>query len=294
MRFSYAEAMIDPTWYAPLAQRAEEVGFDSLVVPESVLYPEQSSTSYPYNGSGDRLFLEDKPFIDPFSLIPALGAVTSRLRFVTFVVKLPLRHPVLVAKQASSVAVLTGNRLVLGVGLSPWPEDYEACGQPWQARGPRMDEQLDIIDGLCAGGYFSYAGRFYDLPSMKMSPTPTARVPLLIGGHSDAALERAARWDGWLHAGSDSDKLHGPDGYIARLLDLRHQLDREGEPFEIHVISIDGYSRAGCQRLEAAGVTDVIVGFRDAYSVEPDHESLQDKLDAISRFGDSVIAAVKS
>src|SRR3974390_279782 len=108
--------MVDPTWYAPLAIKAEECAFDSFIVPESILYPREATTRYPYNPTGERTFLEDKPFIDPFSLIPALGAVTTRLRFVTFVVKLPLRHPVLAAKQASSVAVLTGGRLTLGVG----------------------------------------------------------------------------------------------------------------------------------------------------------------------------------
>lgn len=290
IRFSYAESMIDPSYYAPLARRAEEAGFDSLVVPESLLYPRDSTTEYPYNGTGEREFLEDKPFLDPFSLIPALGAVTERLRFVTFVVKLPLRHPVLVAKQAATVAVLTGGRFALGVGLSPWPEDYAACGQPWSQRGARMDEQMDIIDGLCGGGYFEYRGRFYELEPAKMSPVPSSRIPMLVGGHSDAALERAARWDGWLHAGSEAERL---GEFVSRLQLMRAELGRLSEPFEIHVISLDGYSATGCRRLEEMGVTDVIIGFRDAYRREPDTESLGTKLAAIGRFGDSVIAAVK-
>src|ERR1039457_6599903 len=136
--------MIDPSYYAPLARAAEEAGYDSMVVPDSICYPEHADSRYPFNPDGTREFLEDKPFLEPFSLIPALGAVTERLRFVTFVVKLPLRHPVLVAKQAATVAVLTGGRFALGVGLSPWPEDYAACGQPWSQRGARMDEQMDI------------------------------------------------------------------------------------------------------------------------------------------------------
>src|ERR1700723_1935379 len=116
MRFSYAESMTDPSYYLPLARAAEEANFDSMVIPDSICYPEESDTRYPFNPDGTREFLEDKPFLEPFSLIPYLGAVTSRLRFITFVLKLPVRHPVLVAKQATSTAVLTGNRLVLGVG----------------------------------------------------------------------------------------------------------------------------------------------------------------------------------
>src|SRR6266699_497005 len=111
-----------------------------MVIPDSICYPRHSASIYPFNPDGSREFLEDKPFLELFSLIPALGAVTSRLRFVTFVLKLPVRHPVLVAKQATSTAVLTGNRLVLGVGSSPWHEDYDILGVPWQRRGPRMDE----------------------------------------------------------------------------------------------------------------------------------------------------------
>ena len=132
MRFSYAESMTDPSYYLPLAAAAEEAGYDSMVVPDSICYPEESDTRYPFNPDGTREFLDGKPFLEPFSLIPAMGAVTTKLRFVTFVLKLPIRHPVLVAKQVSSTAVLTNNRLLLGVGTSPWPEDYAVCGVPWE------------------------------------------------------------------------------------------------------------------------------------------------------------------
>src|ERR1700759_2667588 len=113
MRFSYAESMTDPAFYPALARAAEEAGYDSMIVPDSICYPLHADSVYQFNPDGSREFLEDKPFLEPFSLIPALGAVTSRLRFVTFVIKLPVRSPVLVAKQATSTAVLTGNRLVL-------------------------------------------------------------------------------------------------------------------------------------------------------------------------------------
>ncbi|HTA07013.1 MAG TPA: LLM class flavin-dependent oxidoreductase, partial [Streptosporangiaceae bacterium] len=124
--------MTEPAFYAPLARAAEDAGYDSMVIPDSICYPARSDSVYPFNPDGTREFLEDKPFLEPFSLIPYLGAVTQRLRFITFVLKLPVRHPVLVAKQASSTAVLTGNRLVLGVGTSPWREDYDVLGVPWQ------------------------------------------------------------------------------------------------------------------------------------------------------------------
>src|SRR5215471_13836076 len=120
MRFSYAETFCDPTFLAPLAQEAETCGYDSFVVPDSVLFPAESDTSYPYTADGDRAFLEDKPIIEPFALIPFLAAQTSHIRFTTFVLKLAIRPAVLVAKQAASVAVMSNNRLRLGVGISPW------------------------------------------------------------------------------------------------------------------------------------------------------------------------------
>ena len=291
MRFSYAESMTDPSFYLPLARAAEEAGFDSFVVPDSICYPQESDSTYPYTPDGNREFLEDKPFIEPFSLIPAMGAVTERLRFTTFVVKLPIRNPVLVAKQAASVAVITGNRFGFGVGLSPWPEDYIACGQPWERRGKRMDEQIEIIQQLAAGGFVEYHGEFYDLPAVKICPTPTEKLPILIGGHADAALKRAARLcDGWMHAGSEGEQL---PAMIDRLQTLRREYGRESEPFEIHVISMDGYSADGCKRLEELGVTDVIIGFRNAYQMEQDTETLQQKVDAMKWFADSVISEVK-
>ena len=290
MRFSYAESMTDPSFYAPLARAAEEAGYDSMVVPDSICYPRHSTSVYPFNPDGSREFLEDKPFLEPFSLIPALGAVTSRLRFVTFVLKLPVRNPVLVAKQATSTAVLTGNRLVLGVGTSPWREDYEVTGVPWARRGQRMDEELQIIRGLSAGGYFEYHGEVFDLAPVKISPVPSEPLPILIGGHGEAALRRAARaGDGWLHGGGDLADL---PGLLARLAELRRAEGTADRPFEVHVISMDAYTVDGVRRLEEQGVTDAIVGFRWPYQVGPDTEPLAGKLAKLRRFADDVIAKV--
>jgi probable F420-dependent oxidoreductase len=291
VRFSYAESMTSPTFYAPLARAAEEAGYDSMVVPDSICYPQHATSVYPFNPDGTREFLEDKPFLEPFSLIPALGAVTERLRFVTFVLKLPVRNPVLVAKQATSTAVLTGNRLLLGVGTSPWREDYEVLGVPWERRGRRMDEELTVIRGLAAGGYFSFHGEIFDLPPVKIAPVPDRPIPILIGGHGDAALRRAARdGDGWLHGGGDPADL---PGLLARLAGFRREAGTAGRPFEVHVISMDAYTVDGVRRLEEDGVTDVIVGFRWPYEVGQDHEPLASKLGNLRRFADDVIAKVK-
>ncbi len=287
MRFSYAESMCDPSQYVALARAAEEAGFHSFTVPDSICYPEVSDSKYPYTPDGNREFLADKPFIEPFTLIAALGAVTTKLRFTTFVVKLPIRQPVLVAKSATSLAVLTRNRFGFGVGLSPWPEDFAVTGTDYKSRGKRMDEMIEIVRGLASGELFEYHGQYYDVPSIKLCPVPSEPIPILIGGHADAALRRAARLgDGWMHAGGDPEAL---EGMLARLAELRSEYGRERDPFEVHVISLDAYTPDGIRRLEDQGVTDAIVGFRNAY--ETDTTTLDQKLEALRRYADQVIAS---
>jgi probable F420-dependent oxidoreductase len=291
MRFSFADSMIDPTFYAPLAQAAEAAGYDSMVVPDSIIYPAESDATYPYNGDGTREFLDGKPFIEPFTLIPYLAAVTERIRFTTFVVKLPIRQPVLVAKQVTSVGVMTGGRFGFGVGTSPWPEDYIATDSTWAKRGARMDEMIEIINALSSGEYYAHQGEFYQFPSLKICPVPEQRVPILIGGHSAMALERAGRiGDGWMHGGGDAEELARMRNVIN---ESRERHGRADEPFEIHAISLDAYSVDGVERLEAAGVTDVIVGFRDAYQPGPDTQSLDEKLTMLHWFADEIIAKVR-
>jgi len=287
LRFTYAESMCDPKQLPTLAVEAEQAGFHSFTVPESICYPRDSDSKYPYTADGNREFLEGKPFIEPFVLMGALGAVTERLRFTTFVVKLPMRHPVMTAKQATSVAYLTDNRFGFGVGLSPWPEDFRAVQVPWEKRGKRMDEAIEIIRGLETGEFFEFHGEHYDIEPIKLCPVPTRRIPILIGGHADAALRRAARvGDGWMHAGlGDGMPV---EQAIARINELRAEFGREREPFEFHVISMDAYTLDGVKRLEDLGVTDAIVGFRNAY--EDDEVPLAQKIDAIKGFADNVIA----
>jgi probable F420-dependent oxidoreductase len=290
MRFTYAETMCDPAFLSPLARAAEEAGFDSFAVPDSLIYPAHSDARYPYTPDGDRRFLEDKPVIEPLVLVPALAAVTERIRFTTFVLKAPVRPAVLLAKQAASVAVLSGDRLRLGVGISPWPEDFAALGQPWERRGQRLDETIAVVRGLTAGGWFEHHGELLDVARMKIAPVPSRPIPILVGGHADRALRRAATLgDGWVHGGGDPAEL---PGLLARLGELRAEAGRADDPFEIHVISMDAYTVDGVRRLEDMGVTDVIVGFRYPYVVGPDCETLQDKVDPLRRFADDVIAKV--
>ncbi|CAA0119407.1 putative protein [BD1-7 clade bacterium] len=287
MRFAYHACMCPPEQYPELAVAAEENGFDGFTLPDSICYPKVADTKYPYNADGSRNFLEGTPFLEPFVAIPYMAAITKKLRFTTSVVKLPIRNPVLVAKQLTSMNVLTQNRFAFGVGISPWVEDFDICGEPWKGRGKRMDEMIDIIRGLHSGEYYGFEGDFYNIPEIKMNPVPTKQTPILIGGHAELALKRAARiGDGWIHAGGDTETL---TGYIQRLNQLRQEFGTDQKPFEVHAITADAYSAEGVEKLEEAGVTECIIGFRDAYAGKQDDTSVEDKINMMKWFADNII-----
>jgi len=261
-----------------------------MTIADSLIYPESSDSTYPYTDTGDREFLDGKEFIETMVLCAHLFAHTTTLRLTPFVLKLPVRPPVLVAKQASSLAHLSGGRLGLGVGLSPWPEDFDALGVPWERRGKRMDECMDILKGLTTGEFFSYSGEFYEIESLKQCPGAPSPIPLLVGGHVDAALRRAVRkGDGWMHAGGDGEEL---DRLLKRLAEIRAEEGDDRDDFEVHVISYDAYTVDGIKRLEDKGVTDCIVGFRVPYIKGPDTEPLEDKIKHLEQYADNVIAKV--
>jgi probable F420-dependent oxidoreductase len=279
------ESMCDIGHYLPLAQAADEAGFYAFSLGDSILYPETAVGDYPYTETGDRSFLEGAPFLDPFQLFAAMSVVTTRINFACGVLKLPIRNPVLVAKQASSLAVLSEDRFILGIGLSPWPEDFKACGEDWESRGPRMDEQIQIIRGLMTGDYFEWKSDYYEIPSIKLCPVPSRCPAIIIGGHSKPAYRRAGRYgDGINLISLDETDLAERLNLIN---DFRKEYGREGEPFSV-TVGMPAETLDDIRRLEDLGVTNLAAGYRNAY--EPDTMPLQEKIDWVKRFGDEVIS----
>ncbi len=279
MRFSYAEAMTDFTFYIPLAKAAEAAGYHSMTIADSVAYPFESDSKYPYTPDGNREFLDGKAFIETFVLTAALGAVTTTLRFNFFVLKLPIRPPALVAKQAGSLAALIGNRVGLGVGTSPWPEDYELMGVPFAKRGKRMDECIEIVQGLTTRRVLRVPRRVLRHPQDQDDP----------GSHpADPDPGRRSRRRGAAARGARrrlDARRRRPRGTRPAHRQLKQFREEEGKtgPFEIHVISVDAYTLDGIKRLEDKGVTDVIVGFRIPYIKGPDTEPLENQRSATWR-----------
>ena len=275
MKFSYQVGMCEPDHYLPLARAAEEAGFHGLTIPDSICYPQEASSRYPYNKDGSREFLESVPFVESLIAVAAMAAVTQQIELATFVYKLAVRQAPVVAKQVQGIQVLSGNRFVFGVGISPWEEDFAVCDVPWDKRGQRLDEQIDILRGLESGDFFAYRGEVHDMPANKMCPAPSQPTPILIGGHAEPALRRAARvGDGWMCAGADLAQLRA---YIGRLHQLREEYGTADRPFRVYTTGQDAFTPDGIARLEEIGVTDVVIGFRNVYEMEPD-KPLEEKI----------------
>lgn len=286
MRFTLALGSAHFQDYPTMARVAEASGWTSLTMPDSLFFPQQTVSDYPYADTATiRQYIEAFPFVDPFVAIATMAAVTTKVRFYPGVLKVPVRQPLVLAKTLSSLAVVTGERVALGAGLAPWKEDFTYNGVNFEKRGRLMDECIAIIRGVMTGQYFEYHSENYDFGPLKMSPVPKKPVPIIIGGHTKPALARAARLgDGWLAANTDT----------VTLLDLLKQLDAlrreygtlERPGFEIHGMPLDARTPADYRRLGDHGVTDIC---SVPWGMGAPATAAQ-QLDAIRRFGDEVIA----
>lgn len=258
MRWALSVAMVPTGDLAELAQLAEEVGFDAVSLPDSVFFPEQVSGDYPFTADGKRMWAAETPMPDPLVTMAALAAVTSRIHFQTSVLKLPLRDPLLLAKQVASLAVLSGDRVTLGVGLSWIPEEFRFTRTDMRTRGARSDEAIEILRLVCGGGeprWVEFHGRHHDFDRLMIAPVPASLVPILVGGHSDAGLRRAALLgDGWISANKPLSNL---EPAIARLGELRRESGRGDEPFSVCVSPVGVDDVDGFRHLAKSGITGV-------------------------------------
>ena len=293
MRFTVPLPMMPAHHYVPMARAAEANGFDSIAVPDSVFFPETVTGAYPFSPDGQRWWPPETPFLDPFVAIPAMAAVTERITFLTNVLKLPLRNPLLVAKQVSSIAAISGDRFRLGVGISWIPEEFAWTGTEMRTRGARTDEAIEIIRAVCAGGgpqWVEHHGRHYDLDRLMISPAPEHPVKVLVGGHSDPAMRRAARLaDGGISANVTADEL---GELVTRLHAHLADAGRSPEGFEVNGLAVDVLDPDGFRRLEEVGVTECQVVPWYFYGGDPNDLGVQ--VDSLGRFAETVIAPLSA
>lgn len=286
MRFTLQLGFARYPDFQQIAQVAEQAGFASIGMPDSFFFPQHTDSEYPYTDTQlIRGYIEAMPFIEPIVSMSWMAAVTHKIRFYPSVMKVPTRQPLVLAKALSSLAVVSGERILLGAGLSPWKEDFTYNGVDFAKRGRLMDECIAILRGAMTGKYFEYHSENYDFGLMKMFPVPSRPVPILIGGHSKPALTRAARLgDGWIAANTDFETLQS---LLKQLHELRQAHGTAGrKDFEIHGFDVAAQTPADFRRLGDLGVTDACVapwGFDPA-------TPLAAQLDGLRRFGDTVIS----
>jgi probable F420-dependent oxidoreductase len=280
---------LPPDEYLDVARAAEAAGFDHISVPDNVMYPKTVSARYPYSEDGVRISDADTPCMDPWVVIPAMAAVTRRIRFFSNVLKLAIREPILVAKTVGSAAVLCGNRVALGVGLSWMPEEFRYLHQDMRSRGARVDEAIAVIRALLRGGMVEFHGVHYDFDPLQLSPSPSRPVPIYVGGSSAAALRRAARLgDGWLSMIHTDDELRA---LVATLARQREEAGRSRLPFEVKLHWPKPLRVDDVARVEELGVTDLLV--TPWLFEEGDGRGIARKRASLARFADELIARVR-
>jgi probable F420-dependent oxidoreductase len=206
MRFGFALPQIGPIAgpdaLVTVAQRAEELGFDSLWVLDRTLFPVSPRVAYPI-GDGTLPVLY-KRVLDPLETLAFVAARTSRIALGTSVLNLPWYTPVLLARRLTTLDVLSGGRLRVGFGIGWSPDEYEAAGTPWQERGKRADELVAALKAIWTTDPVEFRGEFYRIPKSFIGPKPVQKPhpPVYMAAYTPAAMKRVAKQaDGWFPVG---------------------------------------------------------------------------------------------
>ena len=288
MRFSISVAFQPVEQLAAIARAADECGYDALSIPDHVVDLETLETPYPYTPDGARRWDHDAPWADPWVLAASLAAITTNVHFYTSVYVAALRSPYQVAKSVGTAAVLSGNRVALGVGVGWCREEFELMGQDFSTRGKRTDEALDLLAELWSPGWNQFGGTFYPTPRLVMEPTPTARIPIYVGGLSEVGMRRAARHDGWI---GDLYSIEEASRHARRLAEIREEIGATGD-FRFITALTDAFLPEQFAAAEAGGVTDVWT-MPWAYYHGLDC-TLEQKVDGIQRFAGDVLEPLRS
>jgi probable F420-dependent oxidoreductase len=251
--------LADPRFLTETAQLAEMLGFDSVFVADHVIVPRQLKSKYPYSGDGSFPYDPDQNWLDPMVALGFLAARTSTIRIGTSVAVVPMRHPIVTAKQVATADHLSDGRVIFGVGIGWMAEEFALLGESFRDRGKRMDEYLQLMKVLWTERNPSFAGEHFNIRDCAMTPKPVQKphVPLWIGGDSPAALRRAARFgDAWHSAGSSLAEL--PEK-LARLDAALTEAGRQRKQFTVSVFPSDRINLDLVRRFADLGVNHTMV-----------------------------------
>lgn len=294
MKFCTAFSFVDPDHLLALAALAEEYGWDTVALSDHVLHPETIGARYPYNDDGARMWNHTTPWPDVWVATGMMAAVTTKLRFFQSVYVLPMRDPFHVAKALGTVARMSGNRVTLGAGLGWMKDEFEILGYPFERRGPRTDEMIEVMRKLWTGEYVEHHGRFYDFPRLSMSPGVTGNIPIVIGGISEPAMRRVARLaDGWAPAYLTVDELRVN---LAKIRGYMDEVGRGDRPLSVYTSCTDATDIDGFRRMRDAGVTHVMAAPWHIYDESSGLAAMTPPptaavmADTLKRFADEMIA----
>ena len=234
-----------PEVIAPFAKAADEAGFDSLWVFDHVVLQKDQESQYPYSVDGKMGFPPAMDFLEPLTLLTYLSGITSKVQLGTSVLVLPMRHPVLHAKILATMDHLSNGRVILGAGVGWWKQEFEVLGVPFEKRGKRMDECIELMQALWRDDWVTYRGEFYECVDWTCNPKPAnGHIPLWLGGESCQQMERVGKYaDGW-HATTKSLPTLRDDFRVAE--DAASKAGRD--PGEL-VLTLEGAGVIGSQRM---------------------------------------------
>ncbi len=268
MKFWILAPWIDAEEMTELAALAETLGFDGMTCADHAFVPRRMEPLYPYSTDGKPPLSGELPYPDAWVTLTAMAAATKRIKLSVAVYILPLRHPIEVARASGTLARVSGNRLVLSIGVGWMKEEFEVYGIDFRTRGRRADEAIEVLRKLWRGGYVEHHGEFYDFPELQLAPAPTEEIPIYIGGSSEAALRRAARFgQGWMGTGHTTKEL--PE-LLARIQALRTEYGRENETFTVLGTPSDLCGAEQLKQLEEKGMNAVSFGFAYTAAEGPD------------------------
>lgn len=253
MKFWQSLAFVEMDQLVELARFCEEVGFHGVSYGDHLVTTGNQVDEYLYRDSGNIFWNPDTHWPDPWVATAALAQATTRLHFLSTIYILPLRDPLSAAKALSTAAVLSNDRVTLGVGVGWQKAEFEMTGQDFHTRGKRTDEMLEIIPGLLSGEMTEFHGEYYDIPPVKMSPGTSRPLPIMIGGYAPAAMRRACRFNGWMATSHDEEEIYP---LLDTLRSVREEQDCSAKPFDIWT-GVKNPGDGTHERLEAAGVTMV-------------------------------------
>jgi probable F420-dependent oxidoreductase len=206
-----------------VARAGEELGYHSLWLFDHLFTPTNLESKYPYTPDGSYPMLPEFPFYDPVAVMATLAGATTRIKFGTRVLIATYRHPVVLAKELATTDAIAGGRMILGVGAGWMAEEFDAVDVPMDERFARLDEHVALMREAWQKGTVAHEGRFYSHVEAGFGPQPPQpgnTIPVIVGGHGDAALRRAARWgDGWAVSAAGDKLAADPEGALRERLD---------------------------------------------------------------------------